>query len=107
MGGFKVQIAALRSMASQLGAAGGDIKAAHRQLSSANTGDLGSGKLDGAADEFVDRWGNTLAKLAAATDGMRNQLNRAAALYQQSDSNSVGYFKGVPEPSLIPKGAAQ
>ena len=103
--GFKVEIDVLRSVATRIDGIKGDIDAAQQQLESGNTGDLGSGDLDAAAEDFVDRWGSTLDKMAAVMQGVQNRLTLSADRYSQTELDNVQHFKGVPEPELAPKGS--
>ncbi|MEV4755424.1 hypothetical protein AB0J86_09955 [Micromonospora sp. NPDC049559] len=104
MNGFQVQIDTLLSTGARIQGAEGHVVAARQRLDSEDTGGLGSGELEGAAEDFVDRWGGTLDNLAAALRGVRHKLSTTADLYRQSDLDSVQYLKGVPEPDLTPKG---
>ncbi|MEU5947245.1 WXG100 family type VII secretion target [Micromonospora sp. NPDC047465] len=103
--GFKVEVDALRSVGTRIEGIRGDINAAEQRLKSGDPGDLGSGDLDAAAEDFVDRWGSTLDKMAAGMQGMQNRLTLSADRYSQTDLGNAQYFKGVPEPDLAPKGS--
>jgi uncharacterized protein YukE len=103
--GFKVEVNALRAVAARIEGIKGDIKAAQQQLGSGNATDLGSGDLDAAAEDFVDRWGSTLDTMAAGVQGMQNRLTLSADQYLQTDLDNARYFKGMLEPELAPKGS--
>ncbi|MEU4644907.1 type VII secretion target [Micromonospora sp. NPDC023814] len=105
MGGFKVEVDALRSVVTRIEGIKGDINAAQRKLGSGNAEDLGSGDLDAAAEDFVDRWGSTLDKMAAGVQGVQNRLTLSADGYSQTDLDNGQHFKGVLEPELAPKGS--
>lgn len=88
MGDIQVELESLGGLVKSLAGSAVHISAATGALTSVSASDLGSGDLDGAVDDFQDRWGSGIKKISEAASKITDQLQSAKTTYEQIEEKA-------------------
>ena len=83
--GFEVSGDVLNRLASDLASVGDQIDSAMKGMDHA--GDLGTGELTSACDDFKHRWEYGVKELKKKVDGIKDNVSSTAKAYDEAESH--------------------
>lgn len=82
-GYYKVELQALAQLVTQLGECADDMRAAMEQLKDIGPKNSGYAELEAACDEFQEKWGYGIGRIADAASGVTEGLSETRKVYQE------------------------
>lgn len=97
MSGYRVDLTKLTSLINDLDHAADEITAANNDLRQAGGRDLGTSGLDDAAEQFQQRWSQSIGTISDAAKHTSDTLGGAKKTYAELEERVATMFNSRPQ----------